>query len=31
MSQITDEILAIEEGFWTQVDDPRFFEDETAA
>jgi hypothetical protein len=30
MSQITDEILAIEEGFWTQVDDPRFFEENLA-
>jgi hypothetical protein len=30
MSRIADEILAIEKGFWTQVDNPRFFEENLA-
>lgn len=30
MSEIADEILAIEKGFWTRVDDPRFFEENLA-
>ena len=30
MGEIADEILAIEKGFWTQVDDPRFFEENLA-
>jgi len=30
MSQLADEILAIEKGFWTQVDNPRFFEENLA-
>jgi uncharacterized protein DUF4440 len=27
MSQLTDEILALEKGFWTQTHNPRFFEE----
>lgn len=30
MSQVTDEILAIEKGFWTQADNPRYFEENVA-
>jgi hypothetical protein len=30
MSQIADEILAIEKSFWTQADNPRFFEENLA-
>jgi len=30
MSQLTDEIVALEKGFWTQADNPRFFEENMA-
>ena len=30
MSQVTDEILALEKGFWTRADDPSFFQDHMA-
>jgi hypothetical protein len=30
MSEIADEILAIEKGFWTRVDDPRYFQENLA-
>lgn len=30
MSQLADEILAIEKGFWTQADNPRYFEENVA-
>jgi uncharacterized protein DUF4440 len=30
MSATTDEILALEKGFWTQADNPRFFEENAA-
>jgi len=30
LSQIADEILAIEKSFWTQADNPRFFEENLA-
>jgi hypothetical protein len=30
VSATTDEILALEKRFWTEADDPRFFEENTA-
>ncbi|MBA2253836.1 MAG: nuclear transport factor 2 family protein [Chloroflexi bacterium] len=30
MSKVTDEILALEKGFWTEADDPGFFEEHLA-
>ena len=30
MSDVTEEVLSIETGFWTQADDPRYFEEHVA-
>ncbi len=30
MSNITDEVLAIEEGFWTEADNPQYFKEHVA-
>ena len=30
MSDVTDEVLAIEKGFWTEADDPQYFEEHIA-
>ena len=30
MSDVTDEVLAIEKGFWTEADDPQYFSEHIA-